>query len=218
MGISTDKMSTKLLKLLLLADLAFICIHCFYRFGILSNPLFSIEQDMAYPEIYQYIKEFWIVVLLLILANNRRHIIYLSWSLLFIYLLLDDSLAIHETFGEYLVKYFEFKPMFELRAQDYGELCVSMLFGLLLFTFIGVSYFFSDNLEKKISKHLFILIVLLAFFGVLVDMLHVAIHWRTTLWGLIEDGGEMIIMSVIVWYIFGLGNSEINPPKIQIDD
>jgi len=218
MGIAADKESSKLLNLLLLADLAFICVHCFYLIGIVSSPLFSIEKDMAYAEIYQYIKEYWIVVLLLLLAINKRHIIYLSWSLLFMYLLLDDSLQIHERFGAYLVKHFEFKPMFELRAQDFGELSVTMLFGFLLFTFIGASYLFSDNLEKQISKHLFILVVLLAFFGVLVDMLHIAIPWGKDIWGLIEDGGEMIIMSVIVWYTFGLGNSQVNPPKIQRND
>lgn len=218
MGISTDKVSAKLLTLLLLADLAFICIHCFYIFHILSNPLFSIEQDLGYAEVYQYIKEFWIVVLLLILAINRRHLIYLSWSLLFTYILLDDSLRIHERFGKYLVKLFEIKPMFDLRAQDYGELSVSMLFGLLLFAIIGASYLFSENLEKKISTHLFILMVLLAFFGIFFDMIDVAIHWGTKLWGLVEDGGEMIVMSMIVWYTFGLGNREINPPKIQIDE
>ena len=206
--ISSDKISAKLLKLLLLADLAFICIHCFYKLNIVSNPLFSIEVDMGYPEIYQYIKEYWIAVLLLILAIKKRHLTYLSWSLLFTYILLDDSLGIHENFGAYLAKYFEFKPMFGLRAQDFGELSVSILFGVLLFTFIVISYLFAHKSEKQISKHLFLLMVALMFFGVFFDMLPLGIEDILSLLGLIEDGGEMIIISFILWYTFGLGNRQ----------
>jgi hypothetical protein len=199
-----EKESTKFLFLLLIADLAFILLHGVYMVHFVSNPLFSIEKDLGYAEVYQYIKEFWIVVLLFITAIKRSHIIYFAWSLLFMYLLLDDSLQIHENFGRYLVNYFDFHAMFYLRAQDFGELSVSMLFGFLLFTFIGISYLFSDHIAKQISKHLFILVMSVAFFGVLVDMLHIAIPWGKSIWGLIEDGGEMLIMSIIVWYVFDL--------------
>ena len=196
--------STKLLLLLFLTDFTFILLHCFHLKHFLSNILFSIEKDFGYAEIYQYIKEYWIIVLLFMLAIKRDYIIYFAWTLLFIYLLCDDSLRIHEKFGHYLADYFEFKPMFQLRAQDFGELAVSIFFGFLLFTFIGISYLFSDNIAKQISKHLFILIMFLAFFGIVIDMLQIAISWGTAIWGLIEEGGEMLTMSVITWYVFNL--------------
>ena len=134
----------------------------------------------------------------------------MSWSVLFIYLLLDDSLIIHEKFGGYLAKYLDFQPMFYLRAEDFGELSVSILFGFLLFTFIGASYVFSGQIERHVSKHLFILIIFLAFFGVLVDMLHVAIPWGKTIFGFIEDGGEMLVISIIVWCVFELKTAAVN--------
>lgn len=217
MGIATDKETIKFLNLLLIADLAFIGIHCLYLLGIAPGPLYSIETDMGYAEIYQYIKESWIVALFLILAIERRRIIYLSWSLLFMYLLFDDSLQIHERLGEYIAQYFELKPMFGLRAEDFGELGVSMLFGFLLFSFIGASYLVSDNLEKQISKRLFILVILLACFGILVDILHTAIPWDQAYeaFGLLEDGAEMIIVSFIVWFTFNLGKSQVNPSEIH---
>ncbi len=199
-----EKETTKFLFLLLIADLSFMLIHVIYKMDLISNSLFSIEKDRGYAEIYQYIKEFWIVVLLFITAIKRTHIIYFAWSLLFMYLLLDDSLQIHEKFGRYLVNYFNFQPMFSLRAQDFGELSISMFFGFLLFTFIGISYLLSDHIAKKISKHLFLLVMSVAFFGVLVDMLHIAIPYGKSMFGLIEDGGEMLIMSIIVWYTFDL--------------
>jgi hypothetical protein len=204
LNIHIEKETTKFLFLLLIADLSFMLIHIVYKMDLISNSLFSIEKDHGYAEVYQYIKEFWIVVLLFITAIKRTHIIYFAWSSLFMYLLLDDSLQIHEKFGSYVVNYFNYQPMFSLRAQDFGELSVSMLFGFLLFTFIGISYLLSDHIAKKISKHLFILVMSLAFFGVLVDMLHIAIPWGKSIFGLIEDGGEMLIMSIIVWYTFDL--------------
>lgn len=211
MNFQIENESTKLLVLLLIADFGFILLNCAYYLvhgGMASNPLFSIQKDGGYAEVFQYIKEFWIFVLLLMLAVKKSQVNYLAWSVLFVYLLLDDSLQIHERFGSYLVGYFEFQPMFQLRAQDFGELAVSMFFGFFIFTFIGVSYWFSDNIAKKTSKHLLILVISMVFFGVVVDMAHIAIPWGKSIWGLIEDGGEMMVMSIIFWYVFHLrGNS-----------
>tara|TARA_B100000795_G_scaffold26887_1_gene17867 strand:- start:216 stop:887 length:672 start_codon:yes stop_codon:yes gene_type:complete len=209
-AIATVDESHKLLALLLLADLAFISIHCLFIAGILSGPSYSIEVDLGFAEIYQYIKEFWIIVLLLLLAIKERHFTYLLWSLLFVFLLLDDSFTIHEEYGEYLSNYFEFKPMFNLRAKDFGELVVSLFSGFILLTSIGVSLLFSDNLAKQTSKKLFFLLIMLAFFGVFVDMLHVALPLGKSILGLIEDGGEMIVISITVWYTFGIETSQEN--------
>ena len=203
-AVDTSNKPPRLLTLLLLADLAFISIHCLVIIGVISGPSYSIEADLGFAEIYQYIKEFWIVVLLLMLAFKKQHIIYLSWSLLFIYLLLDDCFQIHEIGGSLLAAYFDFKPMFRLRPQDFGELIVSSVFGFIFLTFIGASLFMSDNMAKRVSKNLFFLLIMLSFFGVFIDMLHIAIPWATSIWGLIEDGGEMIVISVILWYSFGI--------------
>lgn len=145
--------------------------------------------------------------------SDKKKLYYLLYVVFIIYLLLDDSLQIHEKFGSYLANYFDVQPMFRLQAKDFGELSVSMFFGFLLFTFIGVSYLFSDHIAKQISKHLFILVMSLAFFGVLVDMFHAAIPWGKPIWGLIEEGGEILIMSIIVWYVFDLKIDLVNIKK-----
>lgn len=204
MGFDLKKQTSKLLLLLLIADLVFVLLHSFRLMDLIWNPLFSIEKDRSYGEMYQYIKELWIVVLLFILTIQRSRVIYFAWSLLFLYLLFDDSLQIHEQGGRYLADYLGLQPMFNLGAKDFGEIIVSMFFGLFLFTFIGIAYLFSDNVAKTISKKLFILVMSVAFFGVVVDMIHIAIPWGRLMWGLLEDGGEMIIMSIIVWYVFAL--------------
>ena len=113
------KKSSKILFILLiLVDLGFIFIHILYKFDVVTNPLYSIKKDLGYPERYQYVKEFSIALLLFIIALQSSQIVYLAWSTLFMYLLLDDSLRIHERIGGYLVDYFELQPAFNLRALD----------------------------------------------------------------------------------------------------
>lgn len=203
-----EKSTNKLLFLLILADLCFIFIHVLFLLELLRNPLFSIEQDFGYGEVYQYIKEYWIMVMLFIIAVKRTTIVYFTWSLLFMYLLLDDALKIHENFGITLANYWKLQPNFGLRAQDYGELSITGISFLILFLLIGIAYLFSDKKARKISRHLLILVLSVAFFGVLVDMLHIVVPWNKPIFGLIEDGGEMLVMSIIVWYVFALDFSK----------
>jgi len=210
MNFHIEKGSFKVLFLLLLADFAFMLLHIINIIGLVSNDIYSIDTDGSYAEVFQYIKEYWIVIILFILAIRRKQIIYFAWLSLFTYFLLDDSLRIHESFGIYLANYLEFQPMFQLRAQDFGELSVSILFGFLLFTFIGVSYLFSDNVARRISKHIFILVISLVFFGVIIDMLHPIIPRGGSLF---EDGGEMLVMSIIVWYVLKLWIDPVKQEK-----
>ena len=208
MAFNSNKISTKFLMLLIFIDLLFMLAHVLYQLDLVVCPLFSIKSDWGYAEIFQYTKEFGVVLLLFIIAKKHKaNIIYVSWGLLFMYLLFDDSLQIHEKFGGHLVNYFGFQSNFGLRAVDFGELGVSVVFATLLFSLIGSAYFFSDCKGKQISRHLFVLVMSLAFFGVLVDTFHraIVIPWPELIWGLIEDGGEMLIMSIIVWYVFVQG-------------
>ena len=61
---------------------------------------------------------------------------------------------------------------------------------------------------KKISNDMFILIVFLIFFGVFLDVLHVSLRdigWTFKfILGVIEGGGEMVSVSLLVWYVLRL--------------
>jgi len=204
MTFDLEKNTTKLLVLLLFADCVFILLHIPYTMQILTDPLFSISRELGYAEVYQYIKIYWIVLLLLYIVAKQKRLIYFAWCVLFLYLLIDDTLRVHETMGRHLAHYFGYQPAFGLRAQDFGELSVSFFFGTLLFTFLAIAYLYSDNKGKERSKHLLGLIILLAIFGVAMDMIHSMASWGSSLWGLIEDGGEMLVISIIVCYVFNI--------------
>jgi len=206
MAIDIKQGARKLLVLLLLTDVVFIVLHILLGGEQMSNVLFSIKTDFGYAEVYQYIKEYWIVLMLFFLALKAKEVVYFFWSALFMYFLLDDSLSIHERVGRRLVTRLDIQSMPYLQAQEFGELAVLVLFGSLIFLFIGCAYLFSSPRMKKISTNLLILSLFVAFFGVAVELLHSASSWGDGIWGLIEDGGEMLIMSIIVCYVFALQN------------
>lgn len=209
-GLKFDKTSRNLLSLMILTDILFMIFHILRFAKIVSSPLFYISRDLGYAEMFQYIKEFWIVLLLFMIAKVQKKTIYVAWALLFFYILLDDSLKIHENFGEYLVGYFDIQPALGLRAKDFGELLTSFIFGGFLFLFLGWSYFKSNEESRSISTILFSLFLLLIFFGVFIDMIGIILHGSSILNHiiiLVEDGGEMVIMSIIVCYLFFLKNT-----------
>lgn len=195
------------MTLLILADLAFIVVHILHSYtslSLLRSSLFSIESERAYAEIFQHVKEFWIVILLILLAMRRANFLYLSWSLLFSYILLDDSVEIHERLGAFLAHFFSFQPQFYLRAQDFGELIVFFFFGTMLFGLIAITHYLSDFADRRISKCLFNRVALLLFLGVIVDAVDIIVRHTlaTSVLGMIEDGGEMLVMSVIASFVF----------------
>lgn len=197
----------KLLLLLLLADVAFIILHILYRYtDLLPDSLYSLSRDRGYAEFFQYTKELWIALLLLVVGIQQRRGLLVSFSLLFVYFLIDDSFELHEGMGNFLAEFFNFQPAFGLRAVDFGELLVSALFGLLFLGSITLFYFLSDRPVRKIAHHLIGLILLIAAFGILLDMLEVMTANPATsrLLTIVEEGGEMVVMSVITWFVFRL--------------
>jgi hypothetical protein len=205
---SFSKIGALFLFLLVSVDFVFIIIHCLNMYGIIGrNPLFFIGNEEGYSDVFQYIKEFWIFILLGVLFIKNRGFMIFIWLMFFLYILLDDSLTIHETLGEYLANYFEIKPRFNLRAVDFGELMVSFIAGITFLMFFILGYNKAKIKDKIVSQHLFVLFIILVFFGVFVDMIHIYFESNHKL-GLIEDGGEMLTISLITSYVFNLTKSD----------
>ncbi len=89
----------RLLFLLLAVDAAFIALYGLYGSKFLTDPKFGLIEDWSYGEVFQYIKEFWILLLLLLVAVQLGSWRYATWVGVFGYLLLDDSCQIHEVAG-----------------------------------------------------------------------------------------------------------------------
>jgi hypothetical protein len=197
----------KFLILLLLADTVFIILHLIYIYTpYLPSMGFSLTFAGSYSEFFQYTKECWIAVLFLILAIQHRKVMYSILSLLFLYLLFDDSFEFHETFGAMVAEFFQFKPAFGLRAVDFGELAISGIFGGLFLISLFTSYLLSNATARRVARYTIFMVIVLVFFGVFLDMVEILIEDRgvSLILSTIEEGGELIVMSVITWFVFNL--------------
>ena len=214
-----DYFSLKLLTLLLITDLLliFFYILCWLPSSsylsivlskiVLNEEMLWITQEQSYAEIFQYIKELWIVLILGFGYWQRRKILILAWALLFNYLLLDDSLSIHETIGSRIGDFFQFQDIFNLRAVDLGEILVSATVGIGFLIFIGWAYSQSNSTERKYGKFLFFFLFALAVPGIFFDLIHVIVYdnlYLNFIFALFEDGGEQIVMSFTLAFIYAI--------------
>lgn len=210
----SDQISDKALFLfvpliLFAGDVAFVLAHVILRLtGSLDTfPMFALYLDGGYPECYQYIKEAFVALALFIVAFRAREFRYLAWSALFCFLLMDDSLGLHELIGADFATGFDLTTHLGLRGQDFGEIAAEVVTGGAILMVTVVCYWLGSVEFRKASRHLFVILTVIIFFGVLVDSLHFLyeINWKVSLIVVvIEDGGEMLGMSLAAWYALRL--------------
>ncbi|MFT5997135.1 MAG: hypothetical protein ACI9RV_002746 [Glaciecola sp.] len=195
-----------LFLLLLSGDLAFIALHIANSaFFDVPLSIYNVEQDRGVAEFFQYLKYLWIIALLFLTSWTKKNWHYLTLIMLFAYFLIDDSLTIHESYGmrfAYKFEHYEFGPFWGLRLQDFGELTVTFLISCFLIIPLVLVYRIAGEEYRKFSLDIFILILVLAFFGVGIDMVHIIINIESKVLGVIEDGGEMISLSAINAYVY----------------
>jgi len=207
-----------ILIILLCIDLVFILLHFLNSATpFLNHYKFSLCKDMGYPEIYQYLKWFCIMILLVYISVSRKSYSYVIWVLVFTYFLFDDALKIHERAASYMVRHLNLTPVFGLKPHPFGELSFSLVVGILFLFLVLWAYIHGSQAFKKISQDMLILIFALFFFGVVVDVIH-TINFGKYIYfvlGVLEDGGEMLVASLILWYVFLLSlYNENNTPHL----
>ena len=204
-----------LLFLLLAIDAVFLLLNKVYLdTHLLSDRRFLLRLDGGYAETFGYLKESCIVLVLCALAVRARQPLYFAWATLLLYILLDDSLRLHErVLGPFVRASLGFAAedmVLGINARDLVEDAVMALLALVILSIMLAVYYFGDRTFKKVSIGLFLLLAALGFFGVVVDLMHAAIQngpWfpgrgRTSrLLGVIEDGGELVVVSLILWFV-----------------
>lgn len=213
-----NEWATQLFYLFLATDVVFIVIHFVHSYTpFLSNSSFSLQTERGYSEILQYVKEYWTALILIFLGWRSRLSIYTVWGLLFFYLLLDDSGEIHERVGFFISRAFFIPPILNLRPEDLGELIVSGVVGLCFFPAIAIAYRAGDRFSREITRSLIFLLCALAFCGVVMDMVHMAIQQPALNPFLIalEDGGEMVVMSCIASFVLSFSLHKKETPTLK---
>jgi hypothetical protein len=210
-----ESSASLLLLLLLSADIIFIALHIINRqTPFLDSRLYRLDIDLSYSEFYQYVKYLWAIILFITLLIATKIKSYVAWIIVFAFFLGDDAFRVHENLGLVISEIFELNPPLEMRPRDVGELVVFGSFGIVLSAVLAWSYFRGSAVFRKVSNDLLLFIIPLVFVGVLVDAVHAALDLGRLAYlafVLIEDGGEMVVMSLALWYIFLLALRDGNP-------
>jgi hypothetical protein len=204
------------LLLLVCGDLVYMAIHV----GGLIVPgmrgaHYSIETDGGLAEFYQYMKQLWLALSLAIAFRHRRHLVLLAWSGFFGFLMLDDALQLHERGGLWLGRHFGLPAVAGLRPDDLGELIVAGAVGASLLLILALAWWRDREPTWRLSRELLILTVALGICGVVLDSFHVIAYFRAPaiaeLLAFAEDGGELLIVSVLAAYGLHMALRETGP-------
>lgn len=209
--------SLDVLVLLLSADAFFMLLHIFHKIPFLHEliPLFeedafSISHDLGLAEAFQYVQEFWIALLFLWLVFRFRKTAYWGWAALFGYFLADDMLGVHEWLGDHvgplMGSLLAGTPLSGAKMDSLGELVPLAALGLVFFIILFLAYRRSDLDTRSIFRILTWMTAALLFFGVVLDFADTFLpsEMLKSVARLIEDGGEMLVMSVICWFTYTL--------------
>lgn len=195
---------------LFIVSITFILLNGMMLIGVnlpskFSNDLYRINYDHSYGEFFQYFLLFGTLIFNFFIFFKEKFFIYTIPFIL--YLLIDDYFMLHDNANAVIFSKFDyiFLKFSLLRIKDYYEFIWHLIITLPLFI-ISILCFKEKNLliDKFKFKYL-ISIILLIFFGMVVDFFSVIIidiintpkHPINTLITFFEEGGEMIVCSFL---------------------
>lgn len=207
MKLTPRKPADILLGLFISTDMLLIIAHIlFLTTATVYDDNYSILMGRGFGETFQYFKAYWVALMFGWLVLVTREASYLAWAAVFTYFGLDDLLELHEEVGLDLAIRYDFPAILGQRSDDLGEWTVFAVAGAVLLTVLAFAYYRGSTSFRERSWSMLRFSALLAFFGIVVDAIHI-LFLETVAddpLGIIEDGGEMIVLSVVCWYVFRL--------------
>lgn len=124
----------------------------------------------------------------------------------FLLFLLDDAFSLHERAGDLLHDASIMSDQITVQSESYGELVYVFSLGIvLIILFLSIILIKGGIKFKRHSINIAALIAILLFFGIGIDFAHYLVLYNKTLSFIlssVEDGGEMIAASYILWYSY----------------
>lgn len=201
-------MDKAVLVALIFVDLILIALHIGAGAYFDKIPtLLNIAFDNSLGEFFNYAKWATIIVLLWFVSRRTGNPALLACAALFAVMLADDSLQIHERLGEVAVNAEAVGAASWANAQTLGEIAVWAVLAALLLPVMLYGFVKSTRAQWIPALRFLGLICLFVFFGGVIDALHqpvANIPYGPQLADLVEDGGEMIVASMIVAHAVAL--------------
>jgi len=191
------------LLLLLIGDFAMTVIHII-RHTSLKDSAAWVARLTTCMDTYHLIKLFLVIVLFSCLLIRTRYTGFGSWIIVFTLLFIDDALLIHQSIGSKIAAWFNprFLHSFDIPPRFFELLTLAIaatFFALIIFWV----YFRSGLTFRKISQRMLLCLLALLIFGIIVDLAAVIDLGASVIFllGFVEDSGENIAFSLIIWYV-----------------
>jgi hypothetical protein len=185
-----------------LINVTFVLLHIYSvaGFGEEWTRNYRVDIDRGFAEIFNYAQVVGCGLLLYRCYVKSGDVVYLAWALVFTFVVLDDSLLIHERVGKLLDTRLGLPALPGLRSHDTGELIVWAAASALLVPALILGFRNSKQDAVEFGKVLTLIFALLVFFAVVVDMVHMAAvprsHSADAILAVVEDGGEMLSVAL----------------------
>ncbi len=214
--IKTIKNSGLLLRGLLLLDFLFILGHL-YTLLFLDGAYDALLLDakgFGYPEGFQYLKYLGIMGIITYLIVRKKRYAYLPLMVLFAFLLVDDILQLHRWGSMFFRHVFKLPSIVGLSASSLGLLIYTAIMALFFLGLCLWHYKSASEGTRKSFLDIFMLLGIFLFFGVGVDLVQGFFEGRHRIGfvlTLMEEGGEMLALSLLVWYFYRIALTPHGP-------
>lgn len=193
--------------MMVFTDLAFLAIHAAAVGSGSGDVSLFVDADHSHAEFFQYFKYGWAAMLLLVAIFKGGYQAYWVWVAIFVALALDDGLMLHERAGRIVT------DVGILPNSTIAELVVTTTAALIVGILVLIVVRRTTGLVRRSFMQLIWLMVALAFFGIIMDGIHGSLgpanpepgDWLA----LVEDGGEMLVISLAVVVCFRVARAAL---------
>ncbi len=198
------------LALCLFLDFSFILLHIVtsYQKSAYSDSILLLDTPYGLPELFQFLKYMFILTLIATYILKNKWKSYVALFILFLTFFMDDLFQLHNLVASYIATVFQLKESWGLKGQDLGYIIYILCLGVIVLSISWFGFFKTSNKTRNGYKTIMLLVFLFLFFGIIMDGVN---HFMTYTYGpqilftVIEEGGEMIALSLLVCYINSLG-------------
>lgn len=216
-----------ILLVLLAVDFGLVLLDAIAFFAVKASLISAIPDaikitvDGAPPEMWGYVKWAIIIVSLVRLAIRDRWLVPFRWALVFLMVLIDDSMQGHEIIGSMIAGSLPLPASLQSQSQDIAEVLVFAAMGAIAVLLTATLFTRNGPVARALSLRFLVIILFLAFFGVALDFLHQSIKlfsegtfaaaFLPQIFALLEDGGEMIVASIATAFVLTLPGLDSTP-------
>lgn len=184
------------------ADLVAGFFHWLRTEGVLKSRFFNLARDLGFGEIVQYCKLGIIIYILRLWYPRRKEPVIKAWTILFVFLLLDDALGMHEFIGKLVLKVWDLKEMFGVAPKELGE-----IIGFAVVEGVALMYVFFKVLTAPSDLKVFSFCAGLALF----PMIAAGIVLDSLPYPLMEQVAEMLACTLLLAFFHNHYRKNIEP-------